>query len=656
MITEDLLRAYRIIVTIRQFEEAAAALYAKGEIPGFVHLSIGQEASAVGACLYLRESDVITSTHRGHGHVIAKGLGLRAMFAELMGRETGTCHGRGGSMHIADPDIGIFGANGIVAAGLPIAAGAAFALKSRGNGDLVVAFFGDGAVAQGAFHEAVNLAALWGLPIIFLCENNGYSEFSRTQDQHPVALGQRAAGYGLPFTQVDGNDLIAVINAVASATDAVRRGSGPYMIETLTLRGRGHYEGDPQRYRDTDDDRRLAELDPVQRTREALKSAGVDATDVSRVDDEIALQIEAAITLARQDPEPDPASLLSNVYGPSTPTASGEVAPIELASLPEPMRYSKAIRMALADALTDDPRVFLAGIDVGGGNVFGLTRGLADLFPGRVLDTPISETAITGLAVGSAMAGLRPVVEIMYFDFIGVCLDQIMNQAAKLRYMTGGRATLPLVIRTQFGSGRSSGSQHSQSLEVLLAHIPGLKVVMPATSADAYELLRSSIEDESPVVFIEHRLLYERESPGPTPYARIPLGRARIARPGTDATIVSWSRMVGDALAAADILATEGISAEVIDLRTITPLDRETVLESLSRTNRLLIAQDAVLDFGVGAELAALAACEGFWSLDAPVLRVGAAASPAPYAPRLEQTWLPSIDDIVSGVRCQVNM
>ena len=656
MNTEELLGAYRTIVTIRQFEEAAAELYAKGEIPGFVHLSIGQEASAAGACLHLRNSDVITSTHRGHGHVIAKGLDLRGMFAELMGRQTGTCHGRGGSMHIADPEKGIFGANGIVAAGLPIAVGAAFALRARGDGDLVVAFFGDGAVAQGAFHEAVNLAALWKLPIIFLCENNGFSEFSRTEDQHPVPLGQRAGGYGLPFTQVDGNDVIEVANAIASVTDAVRCGSGPHIIEALTLRGRGHYEGDPQRYRDTEDDTRRIEHDPVQRTREALMSAGVSADDVTRIDEEVALQIEAAIALAREDPEPDPASLFSNVYGPATSAASRDLPPAELSTAPEPMRYSKAIRTALADALTDDPRVFLAGIDVGGGNVFGLTRGLADQFPGRVLDTPISETAITGLAVGSSMAGLRPVVEIMYLDFIGVCLDQIMNQAAKLRYMTGGLATLPLVIRTQFGSGRSSGSQHSQSLEVLLAHIPGLKVVMPATSADAYELLRASIDDESPVVFIEHRLLYERESPGPTPGAHTPLGRARIARSGTDATIVSWSRMVCDALAAAEILASEGISAEVIDLRTITPIDRQTVLESLSRTNRLLIAQDAVLDFGVGAELAALAAHEGFWSLDAPVLRVGAAATPAPYAPSLEKAWMPSIDAIVAGVRSQVNM
>lgn len=213
-----------------------------------------------------------------------------------------------------------------------------------------------------------------------------------------------------------------------------------------------------------------------------------------------------------------------------------------------------------------------------------------------------------------------------------------------------------MVIRTQFGSGRSSGSQHSQSLEVLLAHIPGLRVVMPATAADAYGLLRTSIDEDSPVIFIEHRLLYERESPGPASGDRVPLGQACIARPGRDATIVAWSRMVWDALSAAETLAAEGIDVEVIDLRTIAPLDRHTILDSLARTHRLLIAHDAVVDFGVGAEIAALAVNEGFWSLDAPVLRVGAAPSPAPYAPSLERAWLPSVDAIVDGVRRQVNM
>lgn len=640
------------MLTIREFEIAAGSMYEKGEIPGFVHLSIGQEAVAAGACLHLRDTDVITSTHRGHGHVLAKGLELRAMFAELMGRETGSCRGRGGSMHIAEPSKGIFGANGIVGAGIPIAVGAAQAMRLQDRDDVVVAFFGDGAVAQGAFHEAVNLASLWKLPVLFLCENNGYSEFSRTIDQQPVSLTARAAGYGLPMQVVDGNDLVSVASAVDSAVLSIRNGSGPHMIEAVTLRGRGHFEGDPQRYRDEEDTHRLEVGDPIHRTRAILLELGVEPSLLDEFVAQAQAAVATAVELARSDPEPDRAGLLDNVYGPTNPVALRD----DKSESPEPVRYSRAIRSALSDALAEDHRVFLAGVDVAGGNVFGLTKGLSDLYPGRVLDTPISETAVVGLAVGASMAGMRPVVEIMYLDFIGVCLDQIMNQAAKLRYMTGGGATLPLVIRTQFGSGRSSGSQHSQSLEALLAHIPGLRVVMPSTAADAYGLLRASIDEEGPVVFIEHRLLYERQSPGPLPGERIPLGKARVARVGTDATIVAWSRMVSDALKAAEVLAVEGIDVEVIDLRTISPLDKAAVLESLAKTNRLLIAHDAVQDFGVGAELAALAVNEGFWSLDAPVLRVGAAATPCPYAPSLEQDWLPSIDQIVSGVRSQVNM
>jgi 2-oxoisovalerate dehydrogenase E1 component len=268
-----------------------------------------------------------------------------------------------------------------------------------------------------------------------------------------------------------------------------------------------------------------------------------------------------------------------------------------------------------------------------------------------VRDTPISETAVIGTAVGAAMAGMRPVVEVMYFDFIGVCLDQLMNQAAKLRFMTGGAVSLPLVVRTQFGAGRSSGSQHSQSLESLLAHIPGLTVVMPSTPAETYGLLRSAIRDPNPVIFIENRLMYGRKGPRPDPSTLVPLGKAAVRREGTDVTLVSYSRMVHDCLAAADQVAGEGISVEVIDLRTIAPLDTETVLRSLAKTNRLVIAHEAVTQFGVGAELAATAAREGFWTLDAPVIRVGAAATPAPYAPSLERVWLPDTERIVAAVR-----
>ncbi|MBL7495255.1 dehydrogenase E1 component subunit alpha/beta [Frankia sp. CNm7] len=632
---------YRRMRLIRRFEERAAVLYRDSHIPGFLHLSIGQEATAVGACWPLDDRDVITSTHRGHGHCIAKGLDVTEMFAELMGRETGTNRGRGGSMHIADPRKGIFGANGIVAAGLPIAAGAATAAQLRATRGVVVAFFGDGAVGQGMFHEAVNLAAVWDLPVIFLCENNHYAEFSPEADQHRASLADRARGYGLGYAHVDGNDVLEVTRTVSRLVRDLRAGAGPVLLEAETYRWHGHYEGDPERYRDA------AEVDTAKAGDPLLVLARrLEPAQVATIDRDIDEQIEKAVATASAAPEPEPETLYHYVTSPrehvaEPPEPTGEI-----------FRTMDAVHEALDGELGRDPDVFVAGIDVGaGGNVFGLTRGLAAKYPGRVRDTPISESAVIGTAVGAAMAGLRPVVEVMYLDFIGVCLDQIMNQAAKMRFMSGGAASLPLVIRTQFGAGRSSGSQHSQSLEALLAHIPGLTVVMPSTPADTYGLLRSAIRDPNPVVFIENRLLYGRKGPRPAPDALVPLGKAAIRRQGTDVTLVSYSKMVHNCLTAAEQLADEGISVEVIDLRTIAPLDYETVLGSLARTNRLVIAHEAVTPFGVGAELAAAAVREGFWTLDAPVIRVGAAPTPAPYAPSLERAWLPDVERIAAAVR-----
>jgi len=640
---DQLLEMYRRMRRIRRFEERASDLYKATEIPGFLHLSIGQEASAVGACWPLGARDGITSTHRGHGHVLAKGLDSASMMAELMGKDAGTCHGRGGSMHIADPGLGIYGANGIVGAGLPIAAGVATAAKLRAAGDVVVAFFGDGAVAQGMFHEAVNLAAVWDLPVVFLCENNHYSEFSPASEQHRAPLSARAAGYGIGYRHVDGNDVSAVAQAMTEEVARLRAGGGPVLVEAETYRWHGHYEGDPESYRPAEEVAAAKERDPLLIARRQLDAAAADA-----VDEEIDKEIEAAIDWARSLPEPAPETLHDYVSAPRVPVRE----PAPLPADAEIFRSMDAVRLALEHELTADPSVFVAGIDVGtGGNVFGLTRGLAQAFPGRVRDTPISESAIVGTAVGAAMAGMKPVVEIMYMDFIGVCLDMLLNQAAKLRFMTGGRASMPLVVRTQFGAGRSSGSQHSQSLEALLAHIPGLTVVMPSNPADTYGLLRAAIQDPNPVVFVENRLQYGLKGPKPPADHLIPLGKAKVVREGTDLTLVSWSRMVQDALAAAELLAGEGISVEVIDLRTIAPLDRETVLASLARTNRLVIAHEAVRDFGVGAELSAMAVDEGFWHLDAPVTRVAPPSVPAPYAPSLERVWLPSRDTIADTVR-----
>ncbi|HEY5700305.1 MAG TPA: transketolase C-terminal domain-containing protein, partial [Acidimicrobiales bacterium] len=253
--------------------------------------------------------------------------------------------------------------------------------------------------------------------------------------------------------------------------------------------------------------------------------------------------------------------------------------------------------------------------------------------------------------VGAAMAGMRPVVELMYLDFVGVCLDQLLNQAAKMPFMTGGAAEMALTVRTQFGAGRSSGSQHSQSLEALLAHIPGLSVVMPSTPADTYGLLRAAIQDPNPVIFIENRLLYGMKGPQPPADHLVPIGTSRVVREGSDITVVSVSRMVHEAIGAAEALADDGISVEVIDLRTVAPLDTAPILESVAKTSRILIAHEAVVPFGIGAEIAAVVARDAFWDLDAPIERVGAAATPPPYAPDLERAWLPDRDDIAQAIR-----
>jgi 2-oxoisovalerate dehydrogenase E1 component len=644
----ELLTMHRRMLVIRGFEERVAALYRDGEIPGFVHLSIGQEASAVGACWPLRPTDVITSTHRGHGHCLAKGLDAPGMLAELMAKDAGTNRGRGGSMHIADPMIGIFGANGIVGAGLPIAVGAATAAQLRGDGRVAVAFFGDGAVAAGTFHEAVNLAAVWRLPVIFFCENNGYAEFSPAATQHAATLEQRAVGYGLEHVAVDGNDVVATATTMTSVVEAARAGRGPVIVEAATYRWHGHYEGDPQRYRSADELREWEAHDPLLVSAQRLRSAGITDDALEMMHASVARELDDAVEAARRLPGPAASTLTAFVARPraerAEPPAPDADAPV--------FRTMDAVRSALAAELAGDERVFVAGIDVAaGGNVFGLMRGLHDEFGERVRDTPISESAIMGLGVGAAMAGMRPVVELMYLDFLGVCLDQLLNQAAKLPFMTGGAAQMALTVRTQFGAGRSSGSQHSQSLEALLAHIPGLTVVMPSTPADTYGLLRAAIQDPNPVVFIENRLLYGMKGPQPPADHIVPIGRSAVVRPGTDLTVVSVSRMVHEAVAAAEVVAGDGISVEVIDLRTVAPLDMAPILDSVEKTSRLLVAHEAVVPFGIGAEIAATVAREGFWSLDAPIERIGAAPTPPPYAPELEHAWLPDRDDIAEAIR-----
>ncbi len=433
-------------------------------------------------------------------------------------------------MHIADPTLGIFGANGIVAAGVPIAVGAATASQLRADGGIAVAFFGDGAPAQGAFHEAMNLAAVWHLPVVFFCENNGYAEFSPASTQHGASLERRSAGYGIPYVAVDGNDVMATAAAMEDVVDGVRSGGGPVVVEAATFRWHGHYEGDPERYRSDEEVEEWKARDPLLVHEALLRASGVGDDELKSMESTVARELDDAVEEARLLANPDRATVTDFVLRARAARVEPEPPPFDAPVF----RMMDAVHDALEAELADDDRVFLAGIDVGeGGNVFGLTRGLRDRFGDRVRDTPISETAIMGLGVGAAMAGMHPVVELMYLDFVGVCFDQLLNQAAKLPFMTGGAAEMALTVRTQFGAGRSSGSQHSQSLEALLAHIPGLTVVMPSTPADTYGLLRAAIQDPNPVVFIENRLLYGMKGPRPPADYVLPIGTV-CRRPARD--------------------------------------------------------------------------------------------------------------------------
>jgi len=317
------------------------------------------------------------------------------------------------------------------------------------------------------------------------------------------------------------------------------------------------------------------------------------------------------------------------------------------------MTYAEAIRDAMRVEMLRDPNVYLQGEDVGRfGGCFGVTAGLfAEFGAKRVIDTPISETAIIGSAVGAAAAGLRPIAEIMFVDFTGVCMDELFNQAAKMRYMFGGKAKIPMVLRTPCGAGMSAAAQHSQSMEAWFTHIPGIKTVMPSTPADAKGLLSAAIRDDNPVVYIEHKQLFGVKGDVPEGEYVVPLGKADIKRAGTDVTIVSWSWMVQKALAAADVLAKEGIQVEVLDPRTLVPLDKEAILQSVGKTNKLVIVQEAVQTGGFGGEISAMVAEHGFDLLDAPIKRVTAPDTPVPFSPSLEQAYLPSVEKIVAAVK-----
>jgi pyruvate/2-oxoglutarate/acetoin dehydrogenase E1 component/TPP-dependent pyruvate/acetoin dehydrogenase alpha subunit len=658
---------------IRMFENKVYDLLGQNLIKGASHLYAGEEAVAVGAVSALQDDDLITSTHRGHGHCHARGVALTTsdeerqehlnkMLAELCGRATGYCRGRGGSMHIADVERGNLGATGIVGGNIPVATGAALAQKMRDSGHVVLCFFGDGASNTGNFHESINLAAAWDLPVVYVVENNLYGMSVPIEAAAAVLdIADRACAYGIPGQVVDGMDVLAVREAVAVATERARRGEGPSLIECQTYRWYGHSRSDPRAYRTREEEAAWKARDPIPNFAAHLLEEGVATqAEIDAIEEKAEDEIERATEFALGSPTPPVEELEAYVYAPFKWTDQDVARERELRKLcregglgTHRVTYRQAIQEALREEMERDPDVFVMGEDVGlYGGAYGATRGLFEAFGAeRVKDTPISEATIGGSAVGAAMCGMRPVAEIMYVDFTPLAMDQIANQGAKNRYMFGGKTTVPMVIRTEGGAGRSIAAHHSQSLEALWVHFPGIYVVMPSTPYDVKGLLKAAIRDDNPVMFIEHKMLYGLEGYVPDEDYTIPYGVADVKRGGTDVTVVTYSRMVQRALEAAEQLASEGVSVEVIDLRTLKPLDMNTVGRSLRKTGRMVGVTEAYETGSFISELIARVQKEHFDWLDAPLERVCAADVPVPMSEPLEDAAIPGIEVIIAAIR-----
>lgn len=649
-----LLRLYERLMLLRRFETVAKELNAKGAWPGFLHLYIGEEASAVGVCDHLRNNDWVTSTHRGHGHCLAKGVSPKAIMAELYGKATGCSGGRGGSMHMFAPKVGLLGTNGLVAGGIPLAVGAGLSAKVRGTDQIGVAFFGDGASNHGAFLESINFAAVQKIPVVFVCENNLYATATAlSKVTANVEIATKAAAFGCAGVAVDGTDVLAVWVAAREAVARARTGKGPTLIEVKTYRWCGHHEGDPPfgTYRTKEELESWKQRDCVSRFRRLLTedfcvATGEELDAIDRRQDEI---VAEAVRFGETSPEPDPATTWDHVYAePINPPLPPEESPVQTLQ----QGWMEAVRDGIAEEMRRNKATVYLGEGVGErGGCFGHTKGLWQEFGSRVIDTPICELAFTGASVGASATGCRAIADLMFVDFLYEAGSQIAQQAAKLRYLSNGQVSVPMVVRAPIGMVKSAAAHHSGSYYPAWGHIPGLLVAVPSNPADAKGLIKTALRAGDPVLFLEHKALFSSKGPVPIGEHFLPMGVAAVVQPGTDLTLVTCGLLVRVCMEAAAELQQQGISCEVIDLRTIVPLDVETVAASLHKTGRLLVVDEAWSMFGVGAELSAAMMELAFDDLDAPIARLHTERVSFPFSPVLDEVAAVSAPKIIAAAR-----
>jgi 2-oxoisovalerate dehydrogenase E1 component len=657
-----LVAIYRQLTRIRAVDKAIQAGLSSGKFMFTYWPMTGQESIPATIAQLTTARDYMITTYRGIHDQVAKGVPLEGLFAEALGRIDGVNKGKGGSPHISDPSSGSMLTTAIVGAGAPIANGLALAARFRGEDRVTIVNFGDGATSIGAIHEAMNLAGVWKLPVIFLCQNNQIGEYTRIPDYTASKdFASRAAGYGFKGVRLDANDVRGFYQGMKTVIDEVRQGKGPVFVEAVTNRLGPHAGVGDSHDIPAEELKAAKDAWPVPRTRALLLETGVcTEKQLAEIEDAAQAEVEAALTKALASQVTPQKETLIDVYAdPSVPPRRGHYPRREAEAAPKgevkTMLVKDAVRDAQDLAMAQDKSVFILGEDIGDppGGVFKTSDGLQKKYGARVRPTPIAEQAIIGVGIGASLVGFRPVAEIMFNDFAGVCIDQIYNHAAKQRYMSGGATHVPMTIRMMAGGGLGGfGAQHSQSMEAWLLHSPGLKVTYPSTPFDAKGLLLSCIFDDDPCVQIESiKLLYTFKGEVPAGDYRIPLGVAKVRREGSDITLITYGWQVHECLAAAEALQKEGINAEVLDLRTLVPLDYHRVLDSVKKTGHALVVHAATEFCGFGAEIASTINEELFGKLKAPASRLGADYAPIAYSREIEMNQVPKSASIAARVR-----